>query len=104
MNLREARIRFTKLLPLLFAKAEELGFEIALGKDGEKHMENSLHFSGLANDPVLYKDGDWKKNTEDYQKLGEYWESLDPNCKWGGRWEDGNHFSYAPIEVVGNRK
>jgi len=37
--------------------------------------------------------------------LGEYWESLDPECTWGGRWDmetkteghqgDGNHFSYG---------
>jgi hypothetical protein len=93
MKLREARVKFTSLLPLLIAKAIELGYEIAIGPDHEKHKKNSLHFDGLAKDFDLYKNGVWLTKTEDHQALGEYWESI--GGAWGGRWGDGNHYSLA---------
>jgi hypothetical protein len=46
----------------------------------------------------------YQTRTDDYKELGEYWESLDQDCKWGGRWGDGNHFSYAPMELFYGRK
>lgn len=51
-----------------------------------------------------FKDGVYQPKTETYRELGEYWESLDPDCKWGGRWGDGNHMSYAPKELFGGRR
>ena len=32
--------------------------------------------------------------TEEHRKLGEYWESLHPMCRWGGRYNDGNHYEF----------
>lgn len=109
MNLREARIRFTFLFATkLIPKAIELGFETAFDEitnhQGKGHRPDSLHYSGCAGDLVLYKDGMYQPKTETHQPLGEYWESLDPNCKWGGRFSDGNHYSFAPIEVFGGKK
>ncbi len=109
MTLREARCRFSYLFAeKLLPKARELGFEYAFDEvtqhQNRGHMTNSLHYSGCAGDPLLYKDGVYLTKTEDYRELGEYWESLDPNCKWGGRWGDGNHMSYAPIEIFCGRK
>jgi hypothetical protein len=109
MILREARVKFSYLFAeKLLPKARELGFEYAFDEvtqhQNKGHMEGSLHYSGCAGDPLLYKDGVYQPKTETYQPLGEYWESLDPNCKWGGRWGDGNHFSYAPVELFQGRK
>jgi hypothetical protein len=53
----------------------------------------SVHKLKLANDINLFKDGMYLTKTEDHKVFGEYWESLHPLCRWGGRWNDGNHYS-----------
>ena len=111
MNLREARIKFTFLFATkLIPKAIELGFEPVFDEITQHarvgHMAESLHYEGCAGDLILYKKGNWLKKTEDYQELGEYWESLNSDCKWGGKFTklDGGHFSFAPVELFGGRK
>jgi hypothetical protein len=54
---------------------------------------SSNHKQRLAIDFNLFKDGVFLQGTEDHRPLGEYWESLDPLCRWGGRFNDGNHYS-----------
>jgi len=108
MNLREARCIFSYLFAeKLLPKARELGFEYAFDEitqhQGRGHMLNSLHYSGCAGDLLLYKDQDYQTDAKSYQSLGEYWEGLDKDCKWGGRWKDANHFSFSPKELFGNR-
>jgi len=106
MTLREARCAFTALLPNLIRKAHELGFECAAGeiqrdpriaqlnaKSG-KGISNSLHLIGLAGDLHLYKQGVYLSHTEDHRQLGEWWERQHPLARWGGRWGDGNHYSF----------
>lgn len=36
----------------------------------------------------------YQTETEAYQELGEFWERLDPDARWGGAWGDGGHFSF----------
>lgn len=108
MNLKEARIKFSYLFAeKLLPKARELGFEYAFDEvtqhQGKGHMVGSLHYDGCAGDLILYKNGTYITDTETYQPLGEYWEVLDPNCRWGGRFKDGNHFSYSPKELFGDK-
>jgi hypothetical protein len=95
MSYGDRRRLFTRLLAKLITKAEELGYELAVCPDGREHKPNSLHFIGLAVDFDLYINGDYQKSTEAHRPLGEYWESLHPLCRWGGRFEegDGNHYS-----------
>jgi len=106
MTLREARCRFTHCLSLLVLKAETLGYEAAFGEGMDRltvkdptsdHMPNSLHHLGLAQDIDLYKDGVWCTKTEDHTLLGLYWEELGVELNlplaWGGRFNDGNHYS-----------
>jgi len=109
MDLREARCRFSyllaeKLLPYMRSLGYEYAFDEVTNNQGVGHRKRSIHYSGCAGDINLYKDGDYQKTTEAHQKSGEFWESLDPDCKWGGRWGDGNHYSFAPIELFGGRK
>jgi hypothetical protein len=66
----------------------------------KKGIKNSLHGDRLAVDVNLFKDGKWLQKTEDHKPLGEYWESLHPLCRWGGRFNDGNHYS---IEYQGRK-
>ena len=65
----------------------------ALAKSG--HKIRSYHYKALAVDFNLFKDGEWLKDTEDHAFLGEFWERLDPMCTWGGRFQDGNHYSFG---------
>lgn len=113
MTLREARAEFTRLIPRLIDKAFELGFEAGIDEATERltvkdptsdHMVGSLHHLGLALDLILWKNGEWQDKSEQYTELGLFWESLHPLCKWGGRFSDGNHFSFAPPELVGPRR
>lgn len=94
-ELFDRRALFTRLLPRLIDKMIQDGFSPLLGRDGLKHMKNSLHYDGLAVDIDLFKDGVYLDKSEDHKIFGEYWESLHPECAWGGRWGDGNHYSLA---------
>lgn len=62
-------------------------------KEG-KGIADSLHCKRLAIDINLFKDGVYLDKTEDYAEIGQYWESLHPTNRWGGRFKhaDGNHF------------
>ena len=111
MRLSKKRALFTKHLAYLIVYARILGFNPAVDatkvhEDDTVHMPNSLHREGLAADIVLYnKDWNYLTHTKHYKQLGEYWESLHENCRWGGRigesepgkgdGKDGNHFSMS---------
>lgn len=104
MTLGQKQRHFTRLVGLLIEYAYQNGFELTFGdayRDPRLHGEmgvkksyssaKSVHKLRLAVDFNLFKDGKYLTATEDYTKLGEYWESLG-GC-WGGRFQDGNHFS-----------
>jgi len=105
MKLGERQRLFAKLLPRLIDKAYELGYEITLGEAWRppetaaaydaagKGISNSLHIDKLAIDLNLFKDGVYLPHTQDHEPLGIFWESLHSECRWGGRFNDGNHYS-----------
>ena len=100
---REKRIKFSEGLRQLMNFMHDRHYIYALGEGADfvttkdlttDHMRNSLHELGLAQDIHLYdEDGNYLTKTEDYTELGAYWESLDYEFAWGGRFGDGNHFS-----------
>lgn len=67
--------------------------------DDRVHMEGSLHYSALAIDLNLFINGRYVEDGADpaWANLGQFWEGLDPQCRWGGRFKskDSNHFSIA---------
>jgi hypothetical protein len=72
-------------------------------KDG-RGILNSLHCDRLAIDINLFsKEGIYLQDTKSYEPFGEFWETLTPSNKWGGRFHDGkgnpkpdgNHFEMA---------
>ena len=101
MTLRQKQSQFVKLICLLIVKAEELGYELTFG-DAHRSIEeatrlgkkNSVHTIRLAVDFNLFKDGVYLSSTKSHEPLGLYWESLSPICRWGGRFGDGNHYSF----------
>ena len=73
--LGDKKRKFTVMIALLIQYALFMGYEISFDKEHSHHMKGSLHFSGLAKDFNLYKDGVWLKNTEDHEPIGLFWES-----------------------------
>lgn len=76
------------------------GFELTLGEgfDSERdggHMHRSLHYEKLAQDFNLFVDDRYisQGGTPEWRLLGEFWESLHPLARWGGRFGDDNHVS-----------
>jgi hypothetical protein len=95
------------MAPRLIDKAHELGYEVTLGdafrdprvhgKLGEKvgyGHRNSGHKNKLALDLNLFKDGKYLADTESHRPLGEWWEKQHELARWGGRFADGNHYSF----------
>lgn len=66
------------------------------GAVGEKESYSnaySMHKDKCAADLNLFKNGKYLTKTSDHKKSGEKWESRHPLCCWGGRFNDGNHYS-----------
>ena len=98
MTLRQLQSVFARRVGLLIAFAYEVGYELTFGDAWAKtgHKKNSNHYIRLAIDLNLFKAGKYLSSTESHRVLGEFWESLstpDSVCAWGGRFQDGNHYS-----------
>ena len=106
MTLGQKQRLFTYRISQLIQYAYQNGYELTFGdayRDPRVHgalglkrsysSASSNHKQRLAVDFNLFKDGVYQTTSEAHQPLGEYWESLGPECAWGGRWQDGNHYS-----------
>lgn len=95
MTLRQQQSEFARRVPLLISYAFALGFEVTIGdvwaRDG--HIDDSFHYDKLAIDINLFKNGRYLKATKHHLFLGLFWESM--GGTWGGRWGDGNHYSWG---------
>jgi len=103
-TLSQKQRRFARMVGDLIQQAHKLGYEITFGdafrdprlhgqigeKQGYGHAK-SCHKLRLAIDLNLWKQGTYLTRTEDYTELGTWWESI--GGSWGGRFQDGNHFS-----------
>lgn len=56
-------------------------------------VKNSVHQISLAADLNLFKDGIYLDKDTDHEPFGVWWEAQAPDCRWGGRFKDGNHYS-----------
>jgi hypothetical protein len=108
MNLGDKQRVFSKMIAELIIWAYDQGYEITMGdffRDPAVHGEfgeslpraygrdKSCHKLKLAGDLNLFKDGVYLSETEDHKPLGEKWESMGGD--WGGRFDDGNHYSLS---------
>lgn len=93
MSLREKQSKFVHMVSLLIAYAYQNGYELTFGDAwaNNGHRRLSLHYDRLAIDLNLFKDGEYLIRTEDHLQLGEFWEMI--GGSWGGRYDDGNHYS-----------
>jgi len=94
MSLRKDQSQFVRMVSDLIDFATSEGYEFTFGDAYATtgHIENSFHYKRLAIDLNLFKDGVYLTRTEDHKPFGEYWESI--GGTWGGRFDDGNHYSY----------
>ena len=110
LSLGDKQRLFMKLIPRLMDYAYKHGYALSMGDayrdprvfgmvgvDKGYGAASSNHKIRLAMDFNLFRlvDGRWEycSASEDHRFLGEYWESLNPLCSWGGRFNDGNHYS-----------
>lgn len=106
MSLRKKQSRFARMVGDLIAQAYRMGYEVTLGdayRDPRVHgamgvrksysHPKSAHKLRLAIDLNLFKDGEFLEQSSDHQPLGEWWEKQAADARWGGRFNDGNHYS-----------
>lgn len=109
----EKQSRFTKTIAIFIQKASEAGYTFTFGEawrppataeyyaEMGKGISNSLHLIRLAIDLNAFYGGKWLDGDEEseiphLERLGKLWESLSPECAWGGRFKkrDYNHYSF----------
>jgi hypothetical protein len=106
MTLRQKQSLFTLLVAQLIVQADALGYFVTFGECYRSPEEaarlaklglgikNSLHTKRLAIDLNLFsREGKYLSSTESHRPLGEWWERQHPLCRWGGRFNDGGHYS-----------
>lgn len=104
MTLGEKRRQFTLAISILVVWANREGYGLSYDdvKATTGHKKNSMHYSGLAADLNLYfydeatKNWVYQTTTKAHTKIGEEWERM--GNSWGGRFKDGNHYSYGKEE------
>lgn len=106
MTLHERQITFAKnvatLIGYIFLKDYQMTFgeayrtpeQAELNAKKGTGIKDSLHCQRLALDINLFKNDKYLTDTQDYEFLGVFWESLNKSNRWGGRFsnKDGNHF------------
>jgi hypothetical protein len=110
MSLGKRQELFASCLPALLSKAFELGFQVRIGdcfRDSRAHGEmgeqgpygnkNSNHKLKCAVDLNLFKDNVYLTSTEDHRALGEWWDELHEQTRWGGAYDDANHYEVIDL-------
>ena len=109
MSLGDKQRLFTKCVSELINYAYARGWELTLGdayRDPRVHGDfgdkksysagKSVHKLRLAIDLNLFIDGEYISDGshEVWEDLGEFWEGMNEYSRWGGRFDDSNHFSF----------
>lgn len=110
MTLNEKQHIFAMNLAKLLNHVEATGLTCSIGevyrtkeqaeiyaKEG-KGILDSQHCKKLAVDLFLFSNGKYLEKKEDYSPLGEYWESLNPDNRWGGKFPRAD---YVHFEIKG---
>ena len=101
MTLGQNQEKFTQDLVKLLNHLIDNGYTIRLGevertqiqqeiyiKEGKSKTYNSMHLKRCAADLHIFKNGEWLQSKTQLQSIGDYWESLDQNNKWGGNFKN----------------
>lgn len=99
-KLLRLQVEFAVCVARLILYAESKGYGVTLGDAYRDPRVNyghplSAHKKRLAIDLNLFTaSGVWLDKTEDHKELGEWWKKQHPLARWGGDFEDGNHYSF----------
>lgn len=99
MSLQRLQSEFAICVARLILRADQLGYQVTFG-DAYRDPRvtyghpNSVHRKRLAVDLNLFKNGKYLTATEDHAILGQWWKAQHPLARWGGDFEDGNHYSF----------
>jgi len=103
-DLVDMQCKFTQMIGKLIEFAYKNGYSLTFG-DAYRDprcsygLKQSLHRKRLAVDFNLFKNKKFLTKTDDHKPLGLFWESL--GGSWGGRFGDGNHYSFKYNGVKG---
>lgn len=99
MSLFQTQAAFLLDACKLIQKADELGFVVTAGevyrtleqqqiyfKSGRSKTMDSQHMKRLAIDLNFFKDGKLIQDRDSLKVLGNFWEGLSPQNRWGGNW------------------
>jgi hypothetical protein len=108
LSLLDEQEVFSRNVCKLIEFANNKGYSVTLGEAYRTHeqaliyaheglgIKNSLHCERLAIDLNIFdKSGKPLSTIEEYKPFGEYWESLNEDNTWGGKWihrPDSDHF------------
>jgi hypothetical protein len=104
MKLSEKQAIFTLNTAKLILWADAQGYKLTYGEAFRTPemaaiyaakgigIKDSQHCKRLAVDFNLFINGIYRTDSESYARLGTAWEALHPDNRWGGRFQDGNHF------------
>ena len=108
MTLGQNQEKFTQDLAKLLNHLIDNGYAVRIGevertqtqqeiyiKEGKSKTSNSMHLKRCAADLHIFKNGEWLQSKAQLQSIGDYWESLDQNNRWGGNFKsliDTPHF------------
>lgn len=106
-ELLRTQLTFTREVAKLLDMAHSLGYGVTLGdayrdprvfgKVGESAgygHQRSCHKMRLAIDLNLFVDGVYRTDVEAHRQLGMWWEKQHPLARWGGKFNDANHYSF----------
>jgi len=105
-TLGQKQRRFARAVARLLDQAHALGYEVTLGdafRDPRVHgamgvrasysHPKGAHKIRLAIDLNLFQDVAFLAQSSAHQPLGAWWASPGDGPRWGGRFNDGNHYS-----------
>lgn len=109
MSLSDSQQKFSVMMAQLILFIHSRGHGVTFGdayRDPRVHGEfgesegyghpKSNHKRRLAVDLNLFKDGKFLVTSEAHSQFGQYWEFLHPCNRWGGRYDDANHYEHIP--------
>lgn len=99
MKLSDQQFLFAVQLNLLYSWLIEKGYKFTLGEahrtpeqqdiylqQGKTKVKHSLHQDRLAQDLNIFIDGQLTYDRHKLKPIGDFWESLSPENRWGGSW------------------
>lgn len=79
----------------LLTKGEFPRLAAAIWQSSGAGIRASNHRNRLALDLNLFKDGVYLTNKNEYAQFGAWWTAQDPIARYGGNFDDYDHFSFA---------